>query len=88
MRQLVDQVVAAALPRPDHRSSHTTHHDIRIHLEAGLHEGPSAALPVDALHSGLAEHGVTVSRTDFNGAHDYACWRGGLADVLVSLLGR
>ncbi|WP_260636927.1 enterochelin esterase domain-containing protein [Streptomyces angustmyceticus] len=78
----------ALLPRPDRRSSRPTARGVRVHLEAGLHEGPSAARLVDALHHALDERGVTVSRTDFNGAHDYACWRGGLADALVALLGR
>ncbi|MFG2227270.1 enterochelin esterase [Streptomyces sp. NPDC048644] len=60
--------------------------DIRVHLDVGLHEGAM----VDhsrALHDVLRRRGYPVTRTEFNGGHDYACWRGGLADGLVSFLG-
>lgn len=60
--------------------------DIRIHIDVGLHEGAM----VDhsrTLHDALRARGYPVTRTEFNGGHDYACWRGGLADGLVTLLG-
>lgn len=60
----------------------------RIHLdvarqdvqEAGAESGP-------ALHELLRRCGHTVTSQEFNGGLDYACWRGGLADGLISLFG-
>ncbi|CCH78846.1 putative esterase [Nostocoides japonicum T1-X7] len=34
----------------------------------------------------LRQAGAEVRYTEFNGGHDYACWRGGLADALRALL--
>ncbi|MFG2780551.1 hypothetical protein ACGFY7_22220 [Streptomyces prunicolor] len=39
------------------------------------------------LYDTLRSAGHTVTRTEFNGGHDYACWHGALADGLVRLLG-
>ncbi|MEV6401132.1 enterochelin esterase [Streptomyces sp. NPDC051907] len=61
--------------------------DIRVHLDVGLHEGAMVDYS-RTLHGVLHERGYPVTRTEFNGGHDYACWRGGLADGLVSFLGR
>lgn len=66
---------AAAGPRP-----------LTVHLDVGLHEGAlvdQTRVLDDALHSA----GHTVTRAEFNGGHDYACWHGALADGLVRLLG-
>ncbi|TJZ58897.1 enterochelin esterase [Streptomyces piniterrae] len=60
---------------------------IRVHLDVGLHEGATVELS-RAFHDALDAHGHPVTRTEFNGGHDYACWRGGLADGVVALLGR
>ena len=35
----------------------------------------------------LRERGYAVGYREFQGGHDYACWRGGLADGLIELLG-
>ncbi|GAA2342048.1 enterochelin esterase [Streptomyces kunmingensis] len=67
---------AAAAPRP-----------ITVHLDVGLHEGATVdhcrAL-YDTLHSARYD----VTRREFNGGHDHACWHVALADTLVRLLGR
>ncbi|MCX5534968.1 enterochelin esterase [Streptomyces sp. NBC_00006] len=59
---------------------------ITVHLDAGLHEGTMVdhcrAL-YDTLHSARYE----VTRNEFNGGHDYACWHVALVDVLIRLLG-
>ncbi|MFJ2773237.1 enterochelin esterase [Streptomyces sp. NPDC087300] len=58
---------------------------LRIHLDAGLHEGAM----VDhsrALYEQLAARGHPVTFSTYNGGHDYACWRGCLADGLAALL--
>ncbi|MEU7583962.1 enterochelin esterase [Streptomyces sp. NPDC041068] len=60
---------------------------LRVHLDVGRHEG----VMVDhsrLMHETLATHGHAVTRTEYNGGHDYACWRGGLADGLVNLAAR
>ncbi|MFD9323679.1 enterochelin esterase [Streptomyces sp. NPDC060053] len=59
---------------------------VAVHLDVGLHEGPM----VDhsrALYQALRRAGHRVTRTEYNGGHDYACWHGALADGLVRLLG-
>ncbi|MGW0191670.1 alpha/beta hydrolase [Streptomyces sp. NPDC003362] len=59
---------------------------VTVHLDVGLHEGPM----VDhhcALYAALRSTGTPVTRHEFNGGHDYACWHGALADGLVRLLG-
>lgn len=58
----------------------------RVHLEVGTMEW----VLVDD-HRTLAEvlesSGVDVNFAEFVGGHDYACWRGGVADGLIWLLG-
>ncbi|MFJ8822353.1 enterochelin esterase [Streptomyces sp. NPDC102467] len=66
---------AAAAPRP-----------ITVHLDVGLHEGAMVdhcGALYDTLHSARYE----VTRREFNGGHDYACWHVALADTLIRLLG-
>ncbi|MGC3992758.1 MAG: DUF3327 domain-containing protein [Propionicimonas sp.] len=58
---------------------------VRGYLEVGRQEwvllGPHREL-VDR----LAARGVHPEYREFNGGHDYACWRGGITDGLVSVL--
>ena len=35
----------------------------------------------------LQSRGYEVTYSEFNGGHDYACWRGSLADGLIALVG-
>lgn len=53
----------------------------RVLLEVGLQEW--TLLP---LHRDLAARVPQVELLEFNGGHDYACWRGGLLDALVRAL--
>ncbi|MFE2296298.1 enterochelin esterase [Streptomyces sp. NPDC059452] len=57
-----------------------------VHFDVGLHEG-ALAEHSEALQAVLRARGHRVTRTVHNGGHDYACWRGFLADALVKLLG-
>lgn len=59
---------------------------IRFFLEAGLHE----SLLADNRHfrTVLEAKGYDIVRyAEFNGGHDYFCWRGSLSDGLIALLG-
>lgn len=59
----------------------------RIHQEVGTQEwvlrGPNRDLA-----EGLSRAGAAVRFIEFNGGHDYACWRGGVADGLANLIER
>ncbi|MBP0448367.1 enterochelin esterase [Kitasatospora sp. RG8] len=58
----------------------------RFYLEVGLQEW--MLLPQNRhLRDVLVARGYDVEYREFNGGHDYACWRGGLADGLAHLLG-
>ncbi len=58
---------------------------VRFHLEVGLQEW--MLLPQNRhLRNVLEARGYDVAYDEFNGGHDYACWRGGLAVGLVELL--
>ncbi|TMR35122.1 enterochelin esterase [Nonomuraea zeae] len=58
---------------------------IRLRLDVGLHEGPMVGY-TRILDAVLRSHGCPVVLTEYNGGHDYACWRGSLADGLIALL--
>ncbi|MEU5778997.1 enterochelin esterase [Streptomyces venezuelae] len=60
---------------------------LRVHLDVGLHEG-SMVDHSRCMYETLAARGHLVSLREYNGGHDYACWRGGIAEGLVNLLGR
>lgn len=60
--------------------------DLRVHLDVGLHEGAMVDYS-RALYGVLGERGYAATLSEFNGGHDYACWRGCLADGLVRVLG-
>lgn len=58
----------------------------RVYLEVGTMEWVLAP-DHRTLASALAESGIEVELAEFVGGHDYACWRGGVADGLIWLLG-
>lgn len=60
---------------------------VRLYLEVGLQEWMLLA-ENRRLRNVLRARGYDVVYREFNGGHDYACWRGGLADALSALLGR
>ncbi|MGA6172750.1 enterochelin esterase [Streptomyces sp. NPDC012600] len=59
---------------------------VTLHLEVGHQEWMLLA-ENRRFRNILRARGYDVRYREFNGGHDYACWRGGLADGLVSLLG-
>jgi len=54
----------------------------RVHLEVGLQEWVLLE-PTRRMATALAERGAAVQVREFDGGHDPACWRGGLADGVV-----
>ncbi|GCD42411.1 enterochelin esterase [Streptomyces paromomycinus] len=58
---------------------------VRIRLEVGLQEWMLLA-ENRRLRDVLRARGYDVTYEEFNGGHDYACWRGGLATGLGALL--
>jgi enterochelin esterase family protein len=68
---------------------------LRFYLDGGTHETVLADnMPVSLLGSVrhmrdvLVAKGYPVTYVEFEGGHDYACWKGTLADGLIHLLGR
>lgn len=61
------------------------HGELRVYLEVGSQERVLAE-PNRRLAGQLALHGAGVRFVEYNGGHDYACWRGGIADGLRYLL--
>ncbi|TGB11546.1 enterochelin esterase [Streptomyces sp. MZ04] len=60
---------------------------ITVHIDVGLHEG-TLVEHTRELYEALRSRGYQASWNAYNGGHDHACWRGCLADGLVSLLSR
>jgi enterochelin esterase family protein len=58
----------------------------RVHLAHGEQEWALAG-PHRDLAERLRAGGVPVAETTYNGGHDYAWWRGAIADALVWLWG-
>lgn len=58
---------------------------MRFYVEVGLQEW---LLLTQSRHlrDVLTARGYDLEYREFNGGHDYACWRGGLADGLAHLL--
>lgn len=56
----------------------------RVRLEVGELEWVLLE-PHRALVSAMEQAGIGVDYVEFNGGHDYACWRGGLADALADV---
>ncbi|MDQ3823923.1 MAG: alpha/beta hydrolase-fold protein [Actinomycetota bacterium] len=68
---------------------------VRFWLEIGSLEhderqtgGPSGLRSNRRLRDVLGEKGYDVTYSEYDGGHDYVCWRGSLAEGLVALLGR
>ncbi|MXG28574.1 enterochelin esterase [Streptomyces sp. YIM 132580] len=59
---------------------------VTLHLEVGRQEWMLLA-ENRRFRNILRARGYDVRYREFNGGHDYACWRGGLADGLAGLLG-
>jgi enterochelin esterase family protein len=58
----------------------------RFYVEVGLQEW-MLLTQNRHLRDVLRARGYDLAYREFNGGHDYACWRGGLADGLAHLLG-
>jgi enterochelin esterase-like enzyme len=65
---------------------------VRFYIEAGLLErgqtpeyGPSILVANRHLRTILRSKGYDLEYAEYNGGHDYACWRGSLADALITL---
>jgi enterochelin esterase family protein len=65
---------------------------LRLYLEAGLLErgstpghGPSILIANRHLRTILRTKGYELEYAEYNGGHDYACWRGSLADALIAI---
>lgn len=68
---------------------------MRFYLEAGLMErgltpehGPSILVANRHLRTILGSKGYELEYAEYNGGHDYVCWRGSLADGLIALAAR
>ncbi|MCI4353335.1 MAG: DUF3327 domain-containing protein [Thermoplasmata archaeon] len=68
---------------------------LRFYLDVGTHEGmtgpgsPASLLgSVRHMRDVLQAKGYPVAYAEFEGGHDYVCWRGTLADGIIYLLGR
>ncbi|BCB84808.1 enterochelin esterase [Phytohabitans suffuscus] len=59
---------------------------VRWYLEVGGREWDLVG-PVRRFRDALTGRGYRLSYAEYDGGHDIACWRGGLADGLVALLG-
>ncbi|MGI5467023.1 enterochelin esterase [Streptomyces sp. CA-132043] len=82
----IPKETAAAPPWLLSRYAQAEQRPLRVRLDVGLHEGTMVD-QARALHDTLRSLRYDVTLTEFNGGHDYACWRGALADGLAHLLG-
>jgi enterochelin esterase family protein len=57
----------------------------RFYLEAGSEEGKLLKAN-HRFHDVLTKRGHAASFREYRGGHDYACWRGGLADGIIAAL--
>lgn len=65
-------------------TSATVRQGLRLRLDVGVHEGAMAGMN-RRLHERLSTLGYDSTLTEYNGGHDYVCWRGALADGLAAL---
>ena len=61
---------------------------VRFFLEVGSREGGELLESVRAMRDTLLRLGYDVRYREYEGGHDFACWRGGLADGLIAALGK
>jgi enterochelin esterase family protein len=69
----------------------TPHLPLRFYLEVGLLEKTTRlnmVLNNRHLRDVLEAKDYEVDYTEYNGGHDYLCWRGSLADGLIELIGK
>lgn len=67
------------------------HLPLRFYLEVGLQEKMGIIDMISSnryLRDILSIKGYEVHYSEFNGGHDYICWRGSLADGLMALIGK
>jgi enterochelin esterase-like enzyme len=57
-------------------------------LENGYNNGPSQRCANRHMRDVLRAKGYPVHFVEYNGGHDYVCWRGTLADGLLALVGK
>jgi enterochelin esterase-like enzyme/ketosteroid isomerase-like protein len=61
---------------------------LRFYIEVGRYEGLEKQLPTNRnLRDILKLKGYPVTYSEFDGGHDYLCWRGSIADGLIALFG-
>lgn len=61
---------------------------LRFYMEVGRYEGLEKQMPTNRnLRDILQLKGYSVTYSEFDGGHDYLCWRGSVADGLIALLG-
>jgi enterochelin esterase family protein len=61
---------------------------LRFYMEVGRYEGLEKQLPTNRnLRDILRLKGYPVTYSEYDGGHDYLCWRGSVADGLIALLG-
>lgn len=58
---------------------------VRVHMQVGTQEWALLAANRD-MSTWLGDAGADVTLNEFNGGHDWACWRGGIAEGLRDLL--
>lgn len=61
---------------------------LRFYIEVGRYEGLEKQLPTNRnLRDILKLKGYPVTYSEYDGGHDYLCWRGSIADGLIALFG-
>lgn len=61
---------------------------LSFYIEVGRYEGLEKQLPTNRnLRDILKLKGYPVTYSEFDGGHDYLCWRGSVADGLIALFG-
>lgn len=61
-------------------------HRLHVYMEVGTQEWVLRE-PNRELAAAFVAAGADVHFTEYNGGHDYACWRGGIADGIRALIG-